>query len=229
MANPAYRSKSAYANGTNTVTVSKPAGTAQDDVMIAFITPNADNQVITAPSGWTKDVERTGGSFNPGYTVYWKVAGGAEPSTYDWSCLGFVLTGVILSYSGADTSTPINVSAVTNISGGASTSFVAPTVTTTVANCTLLCFFGTLAGAGGGSPFTPPGSMTEREDQAAISGNACDFSICDEALGASGATGTRTATANSSQFFWTGSVALAPSSGGGGGGGTDTLMGQACM
>jgi hypothetical protein len=219
----AFRAASAVVllNGSGNLTLDKPAGTASGDLMLALIVPNTDNLNETPPSGWTKIEERTGAGYVPGPTIYWKQAGGSEPSTYDWACTG-VFKGVILSYDNADGTTPINAHSSAS-GGGATTSFVAPSVTTTVDGCTLVCFFVELDFTGAG-PYTPPSGMTERVDVVEDGTSRADFEIADVLLGTAGATGTKTATATNSKNYWGASVAIAPSTGGGGGSGFGSLL-----
>lgn len=54
------------------------------DFMIAFVTLNSPTPTITAPAGWTLYATQTAGSTVKS-AVYYKVAGGSEPSTYTWT------------------------------------------------------------------------------------------------------------------------------------------------
>jgi hypothetical protein len=98
----------------------------------------------------------------------------------------------------------------------ASTSWVAPAVTTTAANDLLICAWGG-DNDGGSSPssLTLPGGQTANtfRNVTFFGGNAGD-----EVVTASGSTGTRTATANASLTYATVSVAFSVAGGGGGGG-----------
>src|SRR5262245_16047512 len=69
-------------NGTNSgVTINVPAGTAQNDVMVASITVRPNTVTITAPAGWTlvRRVNQTTGNAQS-LAVYYRVAGAAEPA-----------------------------------------------------------------------------------------------------------------------------------------------------
>lgn len=76
----------ASANGSSlsAVMVSKPIGTAQGDLMIAFMS-KANSVTWTQPSGWTEVADQ--GS-NPSIGISYKVAGPSEPSSYQFSCGG---------------------------------------------------------------------------------------------------------------------------------------------
>jgi len=141
------------------LTINKPAGTAQNHVMVASIgfRVNSPGQystdiAVAAPAGWTL-VRRLDNlnSTGSGLAIYRKVAGASEPASYAWgfSCinasggntcvtLGFnAAAGGITSFSGVDTATPIDVENGTS-TAVASTTLDTPSVTTTVANTMLV-------------------------------------------------------------------------------------------
>lgn len=132
----------------NTITVSKPTSTASGDLLILHVRTYF-NDTITPPSGFTQIGSTTGRQ-----SVFWKVAGGSEPSTYS---IGNTLTANICilemtRITGAHATTPINASGSTN------NSMVAPSVTTTSDNCLIMCF----AATGGTVGITTPGTLTSR-------------------------------------------------------------------
>jgi MSHA biogenesis protein MshQ len=164
---------------TSALTITKPAGTIQNDVMIAsfgFRTnqPGLSTDVdITPPSGWTL-VRRLDnpGPTDSGLAVYQKVAGAAEPASYRWglTCIATCATngfqaaaGGITSFSNVNTTTPVDVENGQVTAIGAQT---APSVTTTAANAMLVASH-SYASAG---TWTPPpasggdGAMTEAVD-----------------------------------------------------------------
>lgn len=71
-------SASAIGSSLTEVTVSKPTGTVQGDLMIAFMS-KANTVTWTQPSGWTEVADQ--GS-NPSIGISYKVAGASEPSSY---------------------------------------------------------------------------------------------------------------------------------------------------
>src|SRR5207247_5444767 len=130
-----------------------------------------------------------------------RVAGSdAGPHTFTASTASS-MTGGISAYLNVDPHTPINVS------GGASATNVAPSITTTVANTMLVACFGrsdaTVIGA--------PSGMTERFHAESSAGDASESADAPQAaIGASGAksstgTGTGTPTLEVSQL-----IALTP-------------------
>jgi hypothetical protein len=70
------------------VTAFKPGGTAQGDIMVAvFTAPYTGSLTYTAPSGWTlASSHNGGGSVSLWSGLYYKIAGGSEPSSYTWTC-----------------------------------------------------------------------------------------------------------------------------------------------
>src|SRR2546428_6918561 len=114
------------------------------------------------------------------------------------------MTGAIVSYSGVDTTTPINVE--NGQATAASTTHSTPSITTTVANCRLVTSF---ARAGTGT-WTPPAGMTERSDSTA---QAVALGVDDLLQASAGATGTKTATASVSKVGATHILALKPGGG----------------
>jgi hypothetical protein len=106
------------ASGTSTVTLTKPAGTALNDleVMCVSVITNVSQGTITTPAGWTL-VTSTGAGDDGGGTfvntyAFVKVAGGSEPANYaiSYNTGGTIagMDGDIRDYSGTATSNPVN-------------------------------------------------------------------------------------------------------------------------
>ncbi|MFZ2603151.1 MAG: hypothetical protein WAX79_04020, partial [Candidatus Omnitrophota bacterium] len=71
-------------NGTTaTLTISKPTGTAENDIMIAVINQKA-NQVVSAPADWTLIGTINNGTLNQA-NVFWKRAGASEGASYNFT------------------------------------------------------------------------------------------------------------------------------------------------
>jgi hypothetical protein len=71
----------------NAVTVNKPTGTADGDILVAAFYWEGTNQTLTPPTGWTQvrtPQRNTGVSPNFMLDVYWKRASG-EPASWDWT------------------------------------------------------------------------------------------------------------------------------------------------
>lgn len=193
------------------LSINVPTGTVAGDVMIAAVATTASSVVITAPTGWNlvQAVAQTGGTSNR-LATYYRVATASEPASYSWtlSTTHGGASGGIVSYSGVDNSTPIDVSA--GAATGSSTSHAAPTVTTTVAGDMLV----TVHEFASASTWTPPPGMSERVDRASRTSNnnaGVTLEMNDLLLGAAGATGAKTATAGSNPDTGTTvSIALRP-------------------
>jgi MSHA biogenesis protein MshQ len=164
---------------TQVLTITKPAGTVTNDVMIASFGFRANQPglstdiVITPPAGWTlvRRLDNPGPTDN-GLAVYQKTAGAGEPANYTWglTCIATCATngfqaaqGGILSFYNVNTTTPVDVENGQPTAIGAQTT---PSVITTVANAMLVASH-SYATAG---PWTPPpasggdAAMTEAVD-----------------------------------------------------------------
>jgi hypothetical protein len=216
MASPSY-----VGAGTPTLSLNGSASIAvptvsENDLLLLVVTCTYSDSTVTQPSGFTLIQEVDLNSvFAASIHVYYKIASGSEPATYDVSLAGSAQnygSAQIFAWSGVDTTNPINVSAKTTY-GGNSTSHVFPSVTTTVTDTTLI---GVVTNIDLGATTWTAGSsgMTERADNAGGYGE--DWALFDEAISASGATGTRTVTASASIEHHAITIALAPSAGGGG-------------
>lgn len=94
----------------DTITINKPTGTAENDVMLTSIGYRGTFAVltITPPTGWTLVRETTGGSGDPNIATYVKVAGGSEPASYEWGLDSTrTCAGGTVAFRGVDTANPI--------------------------------------------------------------------------------------------------------------------------
>lgn len=125
---PAFRASN-IASGTGTsAAVTQPAGTANNDILVAIVAVDAD-QLVTPPFGWTPlnattiPGEAARGSF------FWRRATASESATYTFTWTSSVeYSAIVAAYSGAiTTGSPFDNTAFgTNASG---TSHAAPTTT----------------------------------------------------------------------------------------------------
>ncbi|MGY0236738.1 PQQ-dependent sugar dehydrogenase [Longispora urticae] len=182
---------SGSAAGRQSVTVARPAGTANGDVMVASVVVNADDAPLTAPPGWTEVRQGT----VPGalrHAVYVRVAGAAEPAGYTWTATQVRrLAAGISSYRGVAPGGPVDVSGLT-VDTSADTAVEAPSVTTTVAGALLIHLVGINAEGG----VAPAG--TERYDVSSPNPDLPRDALAeasDSVLVAAGPSGVRTATA----------------------------------
>jgi hypothetical protein len=185
---------SASATSQGSLTNTKPTGTVQNDVMVANIYVVGTNPTITAPSGWTLVLSTLDGT-TARLSTYYKVAGASEPASYQWTFSGASMTeGGIITFYGVITSNPIDVYG--GQANAASTSYTAPSVTTTVSNAMLVAAFGAKAG-GGSNTVTPPAGMTERYDVGQNNNGPSCTEAATVAQASAGASGTKVATGQS--------------------------------
>lgn len=189
------------------VTVPRPLGTQIGDVLIAQIAAD-DTNSVSAP-GWTlirQDKDAGEGFWQ---AILYRVAGSSEPASYtltpSQSVPGEIVFGVN-AYRGVDPVAPINAQG-----GQITSSFIstvtAPSITTTVANTRLVTFWG----RDGNEFLNAPAGMTQRW---ALNGASLPQDIAgtsaDETRPTVGTTGTRVATAGSSNNGIGHAVALTP-------------------
>lgn len=137
--------------------MNKPAGVVAGDVMVASMRVSSFLSFnFSTPAGWTE----LGVSDNNA-KLYYKVAGGSEPGSYNFGSmigLGATMIGTIVAFSGADNATPFADSAK---STGSGTSVTLPNVTS-VRNGSVL-YSNVTSGASASSSFS--GLLTEACDQ----------------------------------------------------------------
>jgi hypothetical protein len=93
-------------SGGTSVVVTKPSGTSTGHLMLAFFVSNSQN--CTPPSGWTEISDDVTEVFR--LQVFYKVAGGSEPSNYTFSVGSSApLVCAITTLSGIDSSNPIDI------------------------------------------------------------------------------------------------------------------------
>ncbi len=122
------------ASNTTSCTVTKPSGTVEGDLMVAFVGKD-DDPSISEPSGWTQVRENDSGVDGPRLGAYYKVAGSGEPADYTWTADSENWYAIIYRVSGFDTGNIIDVSDLNT--GGAAPKSGGP-ITTTVDNCLIL-------------------------------------------------------------------------------------------
>jgi hypothetical protein len=208
---PAVRSvSSATANGpASELTLGKPAGTSEGDLLIAVIAHQGGSaKNMPAPAGWTEI---------PGTNVYqgtnarihawYRFAGPTEPDFWLFTLTGGGddMAGGIMSIVRGRTPVPIDAAAG-QANATSTRPVTAPSITTTVAD-TLLLFAGACNNP---ATFTPPAGMTEQWDRATSGAFTVALETAVESLGGAQATGTRVATASGSCRSVAIDVAVAP-------------------
>ncbi len=200
-----------------------PVGTQANDVMVASITVTPATASVTAPAGWQVITSKASNSNEKSRLItYTKVATASEPAVYSWQ-LSTSHTGVaggIASFSGVDTSNPVDVSATQVTSSGQT--HVAPSLTTTASNGMLVTVhslasspYSTSSGTQGS--WAPPSGMTEAVDErsrGSSNSNGVALEMAYAALSGAGATGTKSASVpSSSDVGVTAAIALRGTSG----------------
>ncbi len=191
--------------GPASLVISKPASTTNGDVMIAHVSASSTAQgagvTVSAPPGWTTVRDTPNGSSLRGAT-YSKVAGASEPASYTFTLSApAAAAGGIASYTGVDTSAPVEASSEAT---SASAPVTVPAVSAT-AGGRLVGLFGATTSAGASQ------TMRGRWTQTPAGPLAASSAVGDEAPTVTASTGTRTASGGSGS--WTGHLlALRPSS-----------------
>lgn len=182
--NISLRSTSSANNNTggSSLTLNKPTGTTNGDIMVAHVIVRTAGNTITAPSGWTL-IQRKDSSSSISTASYWKLAGSSEPSSYAWSFgTSGEASGGIASYIGVDAANPIDAS---NAQYNSGTSTVSNSgVTTTVANGILVYAVGITAP----TTVNVPSGFTQ--EWTATSSTSTTSEMSDKILTTTGATGT---------------------------------------
>lgn len=188
-----YRS-SATANASGTsLTIPKPSGVVNGDVMVATVVWTKTlpwSGSITPPAGWTSRVVNT--PYSVRMETFTKVASN-EGAGYTFSLPSGSGVGAISAYQGVDNTNPLDVAAAGRNTG--STLVAAPSLTTVTNNAMLVSAFGSQ----GLDSWTAPSGETKRVDARDTTANSGWYSSVSQAnvvVGSAGSTGTKTAVAS---------------------------------
>lgn len=186
---PDMRADTTVASGArSTLTIGKPAGTADGDLLVAAIIVGTTD-TVTEPAGWTLIQTTLYDTSTDKMHTFYKVASG-EGASWDWTigasvtCNGWV--GAFTGCKLTDIATQLVKS--TNPNQAGVTNCVATGVTTTGVN-TLLIGVWSMAGA---RTWTAPGDMTNVSTSSGPS-----HLVAWKVQAAAGASGNKTAVANS--------------------------------
>ncbi|RVU44431.1 DUF6701 domain-containing protein [Rubrivivax rivuli] len=187
-------------NGSATsdiLTLTRPGSVAAGDLMIAWVSQRTsdlplDTQVRSVPAGWTVVLTRDNTS-SFGTTVYYKVAGASEASSYSWrfdrNGRG---AGGLMVFRGVDSSTPLE--AHSGQLNAASANHATPSLTTTSANAMLVALFAVPSGE---IPIATPSGLSPAPG--GQSGGGTDGISVGMAFGlqaSAGSTGSKTSSGN---------------------------------
>ena len=122
--------------GANNITVNLPAGTAQDDLLVAAVATDGNQSTsLSAPAGWNVIVVAQRSS-RVTLGVWWKIASASESSSYNFNWTNNEdAYGWIMRFTGHDPGNPIQSNGSNLATGSTPT---APAVTTTSDGCLIL-------------------------------------------------------------------------------------------
>ncbi len=213
-----FTEKKEAAGGTS-LTIDTPAGTSEDDLLIAAVVTEADTSGSLAPpggEGWTEiDIGQRDGKVTLG--VWWKLAAASESSTHQFTWgASKQAYGWIMRFTGHHTTSTIDDTAAT---GGNSGTPESPSVTTTVANAMILRIGGFKdnkitvddPGLSGHTAITMDMSKDGK-------GGKCSGGAGYKIQSAIGSSGTSNFSLKKSKEYRTVTIAIAPDPAGGGGG-----------
>jgi hypothetical protein len=191
----AFRAAASNAANTASLVVTIPAAVQVGDIMVVQVFGAWAPYAITTPAGWTV-IRDDVNSANGHQSVYRKVAvsgdtGGAATVTFVQSTSMFIAANLV-AYSGVNPATPINAQGATTSSASGDTTVTAPSATSTLPNTMVLDLFGMYTGGAAGITFTVPAVLRSSAQDA--SPNVVG-KLCDQALAATGASGSQVATA----------------------------------
>jgi concanavalin A-like lectin/glucanase superfamily protein len=188
--------------------ITAPAGTVSGDLLIAAVaTDGLQVSQITAPAGWTL-IDHGDQSAEVTLDVWWKIADGAEPSSYEFSWAAAEKSyGLVMRFTGHNATTPISISAST---GGTSNTPISPAVVSTVPDSLILRIGGfddddINSGDPGLSGHTPITMGKSGNGNGTVSGGA-GYLI----QSAAGDSGTSTFWLNATEEYRTVTIAIAP-------------------
>ncbi len=200
----------------NSITLDKPSGTVDGDLLLLFYGEEAAASIFTSPpSGWTM-IDKLN-SLGGGNAVFYKIASG-EPSSYTFGA-GAPMSeryGVILRYSGVDTSNPIHISATTNGLSNSTPTINTASVTTSISN-TKIVKFGLIAHSCYACAVLPgtPSGYTSRATNSNYNEQWKNWRVVDKDQSAAGATDSNTMSVGVQGNAFIGfTLALKPTGGG---------------
>ena len=188
-------------SGLTSCAINAPTNAATGALLVMAFATSA-SRTLTA-TGWTSIASIANSLFTNEVEMFWRTHDGSSSYTVSWSS-NIDAVGTIALVTGADTSSPIDVSATYDSGFTAATAQTAPSVTTTVADTLLLNFYSAI----GNNTWSPASSQTEVSDVA--KGTVFAAELTKLAVASSGATGTKTSTCSSSAQWVSMSVAIKP-------------------
>lgn len=180
-------------DGTLDLTITKPTGTAEGDLLIAVVGQNTTGGTWGLPAGWTSWLSG-GATGNISDLVAYKVAGASEGTDYTFSkdtLAAAEKIGRIFRVTGYNTSTWQDFTPTASYEGTGTTSATAPDETTTEAN--VLLIRAVIVDRNRMATSTPPSGLTDEShaDSAGVATNSVGHGSGWQLQASSGATGTK--------------------------------------
>lgn len=160
--------QTANATTASSITITKPTSTASGDVLIAIVYASSQGITITAPDGFTAIPNCSISTSSPSMTLgaYYKVAGGSEPASYEFSFSASVsVTRGVMSAWTAVNGSPVIVGSNCQVNSS-STVCPVPAVTAQTGGARSIIYAISFASA----TSTPPSGYTELFDQFTATG-----------------------------------------------------------
>jgi hypothetical protein len=202
-------------NSSSVLTINIPAGTSQNDVMVAAITVNTGGPIVptfTPPSGWTQIQTSTNrsGSYYPATAMFYKIAGASEPGSYSWNVSSNAYGGGwIASFTGVNTSNPIDTYNIQTVGSSSSqtTNYATPSITLSNSNEMVVMTYGGIT-TGSRDTWTAPSGTSTISTSVWVSGGRSSSSGFYVLQASSGATGSFSSVASLNSYGSSGIIAL---------------------
>ncbi|HZL07702.1 MAG TPA: Ig-like domain-containing protein [Candidatus Dormibacteraeota bacterium] len=176
---------------SNSLQLAVPSGASSGDVLLASVDV-IQSPTVTIPGGWTLvRTDTSTASTRMSQALFTHVVTASEPGSYTWRfSAAEAASGGIVDYSGVDTTNPIDASS--GQTALKSTQITAPSLTTSMANDTLVGSFG-FADTGA---ITSPSGMTQRFSDTSSNqpGQRTTGEVTDQSVAAPGPVGSRVVT-----------------------------------
>lgn len=91
------------AGGGTSITMTVPGGVVNGDALLMSVATNSTASSITTPGGWTLITSNNANA--PNHAIFWRAAS-SEPASYAVTISSDKASGVIVAFSGADTTLP---------------------------------------------------------------------------------------------------------------------------
>lgn len=205
--------------GNGPKSVDKPTGTAEDDLLLLFWFKHytgGGSSTLSVPSGFTLYDSVAQTSSEHGWSIYSKIAGASEPSTYTveqtTNSAGNDRVW-IATFRDVDTADPFDAAGSKTAGGSPVTTHTMAEVTAGTANATLIAL--AQERLGNARNFTAPSGMT---DVKVTGGVGNDHTVAYLELSASGSTGTKSFASDYNTYSNTFGFTIKAAGGGGGSG-----------